>query len=52
MDSRTLRKQNGRTGWWIRKIHGEKFSAWFTTQKKYADANAKRLAEIAQKDTK
>jgi hypothetical protein len=49
---RTLKKQNGRTSWWIKKVHGKSFAVWFSTQKRYAAANTNRLAAETQNDTK
>jgi hypothetical protein len=52
MDQRTLAKHNGQAGWWIRKIHGRKYAAWFSTEHKYAEANRKRVVETAPDSTK
>ena len=52
MDHRTIKGLNGGTSWWVKKVHGKKFAAWFSTQEKYAVANQKRLATDSQKNTK
>lgn len=52
MDHRTIKRLNGRTSWWVKKVHGKKFSVWFSTQEKYATINQKRLAASPQNDTK
>ena len=52
IDQRTLAKHNGRTGWWIKKIHGRSYAAWFSTERNYAQANQKRLAEATRDSTK
>jgi len=52
MDQRTIKKLNGRTSWWVKKVHGKKFAVWFSSQGKYAAANQKRLASTSQKSTK
>jgi len=48
MDQRTIKRLNGRTSWWVKKVHGKKFIVWFSTQAKYATANEKRLAAASQ----
>jgi len=52
MDHRTIKRLNGQTSWWVKRVHGKKFAVWFSTQDKYAAANQKRLAASQQKDTK
>ena len=52
MDGRTLRKHNGTAGLWIKKIHGRLFEVWFSTQKRYAEVNQKRLSAVNSNDMK
>lgn len=52
MDYRTIKRFNGRTGWWVKQVHGKMFAVWFSTQGKYAAANQKRLTAASQKGTK
>lgn len=50
-DRKTLRKNNGRSTYWIRKLTGNKFAVWFDSPKKYAEVNAGVL-QAGQSGTK
>lgn len=51
IDTRTLKKHNGRTSWWIKKLTHRKFAVWFTSKKKFAQANQNQIAERMRNDT-
>ena len=52
LDHRTLKTNNGRTGWHIVKEHGRSFRMWFSSQHVFMTANGRRISEIAQNDTR
>ena len=52
VDHRTLEFWNGRSSWWIKREHRTKFTVWFASQQKYAEANQRRLIEEHQMTSK
>jgi len=43
IDKRTLKTHNGKTGWWITRIHVRRYKIWFSDNRMYAKANQRRL---------
>lgn len=52
MDQRTIKRLNGETSWWVKKVHGKKFAAWFSTPERYAAANQKRIVAESENSAK
>ena len=42
----TLRKHNGQSWWYIRKLVGRRYAVWCDSQTKHAEANQRRLEEM------